>query len=118
MAFESLIKNIEEVFDSLKAYAKSNLTYYKLKALEQIANACSVAFKVLLCLVLVLLSLLLFSFAAAIFIGGLTDNYVLGFLIVGGFYFLLALIAIFFGARIVRRPMIRMLAAKMFRKKK
>lgn len=118
MAFESLINNVEEVLASLKVYAKSNLTYYKLRALQRIVNACSIVFKVLLCLVLILLSLFFFSIAGATLIGRWLDSYVLGFVIIGGFYLLLAVIAIAFGVRIVRRPMLRMLAAKMFRKKR
>ena len=118
MAFESLINNVEEVFASLKAYANSNLTYYKLKALKRVVNACSIAFKVLLCLVLILLSLFFFSIAAATLIGRWLDSYVLGFVIIGGFYLLLAVVAIMSGVRIIRRPMLRMLAAKLFREKR
>lgn len=117
MAFDSFIKNVEEVLEDIKAYTKSNIKYYKLKALKKIVNACSITFKVLLCLVLILLSLFFFSIAAAALIGRWMDSYVCGFVIVGGFYLILAVIAIAFGVRIIRRPMLRMLARNMFRKK-
>lgn len=114
MAFESLIKDAEEILVCLKAYAQSNLRYYKLMAIKKIVNACSIAFKVLLCLVLILLALFFFSIAIAALVGRWLDSYFLGFIIVGAFYLILFIIAVRFGVRIVRRPMLRMLASKLF----
>lgn len=118
MAFESLIKDVEEVFDYLKSYVNSNLKYYKLMALKKVVNACSIVFKVLLCLVLILLALFFFSIAIAALIGRWMDSYFMGFVIVGAFYLVLFIIAVLFGVRIIRRPMLRMLAAKIFGKKR
>ncbi len=117
MAFDAFISNIEEIFENLKAYAKSNVRYYKLLALKRIVNAASITFKVLLCLVLILLALFFFSIAAAVLIGRWLDSFVWGFVIVGGFYLVLAILAITCGVLIIRRPMLKMLASKMFRKK-
>ncbi len=117
MAFDSLINDIKEIVEHLKAYAESNVKYYKLKALKHIVNAASIIFKVLLCVVLILLALFFFSIAAAVFIGRWIDSFAWGFAIVGGFYLLLFILAVAVGVLIVRRPMLKMLASKMFGKK-
>lgn len=116
MVFEAFTKNLENILEDLKSYCNSSIKYYKLKVLKKIVNAISSTIKVLLCMVLLIFLIFFFSIAAGILIGRCMDSYVCGFFIVGLFYSLLLLIVILFGKMMIRRPLRKRLAKKMFSK--
>lgn len=117
MAFESLQKNIKEVVELLKAYANSNLTYYKLTALKKFAKGGSKLFRLIVYLIFIPLVLLFFSIAAAIYIGKRMDNFYLGFIIIGAVHIILLFLSIIFGGMIVRRYILKKYSRKILKQK-
>ncbi|ESU30035.1 hypothetical protein FLJC2902T_05260 [Flavobacterium limnosediminis JC2902] len=101
MPFENLKEKADDIQDHLKNAIDSTIAYYKLWLFKVIMKSTTMVVKVLLMSLLFLFFLLFTSVALALYLGQLTDNYVLGFLIVGGIYVVLLLIAYFIKDKIV-----------------
>jgi hypothetical protein len=95
-------------------YAKLRIEQAKLKAGEQVAKSGGKLSGSLLLLTLFGVALFMFSLAAAIFIGEAIQNYSLGFLIVGGFYLMLALLAVIFKKELLERPAANVILRSIF----
>lgn len=84
--------NLQEIQDQTKEYIDSNLAYYKLWMFKVITKSATSLFKILLISILLVMVLVFFSIAGALAIGYALDNFVYGFLIVGGVYLILSII--------------------------
>ncbi len=83
---------IEEIVDELKSYINTYMDLYKMKATEKGAVMASNAIINLVMAVLVVIIFLFVSFALAFCLSEYFDNLYAGFLIIAGFYTLLAVI--------------------------
>lgn len=91
--FGKLKENIQDIREETKGLIESNIAFYKLWLFKVITQSFSALLKVLLIGMLLIIVFVFFSIAAAIAIGQALGNMAYGFLIVGGFYLLLSLIA-------------------------
>jgi hypothetical protein len=96
MALEELKDNITEVDHNVRSYLKNTEEYYKLKGFKIAMRSITSFVKILMIGSLALLSLFMLSFAFAHGIGQWLDNVFLGFLIMGGFYILIGIVAYLF----------------------
>jgi hypothetical protein len=85
----------EELFEKAKEYTKSNYELLKLKTLERATDVLSTFVSQIVVWALVLGFVLFVSFGLSFWLGDLTGKVFYGFLIVGGFYGLIAIIARF-----------------------
>lgn len=106
MAFEEVKENIEDLKTQGEEVFNANVKYYKLIAFKMFMKTNVMVAKGLLLGTLLLMVLFFFSFAAAFAIGNALGNYGYGFLIVGGFYLLLAFIVYKMRNKIVDGPLI------------
>ncbi len=83
---------IDEIVEEVKAYINASMDLYKMKATEKGAVMASGAIINIVMAVLVLIIFLFASFALAFFLSEYFDNLYAGFLIIAGFYTLLAVI--------------------------
>lgn len=101
MAFEELKENTENIQDQAQAYIESNLAYYKLWGFKVAMKSTTMILKFTLIALCFLMVLLFCSIAGALTIGKSLDSYPLGFLIVGGIYFVLSLLLFLIKDKIV-----------------
>src|SRR5690606_13348338 len=101
--FGKLKENIQDIREDIKGLLESNIAYYKLWLFKVITKSFSALLKVLMVGIFLVVALAFFSVAAAIAIGEALNSTAYGFLIVGGFYFLLSVI-IYVCRRSVEKP--------------
>lgn len=91
-------KDAEKIFTGLKedisAYAGLKLRFFKLTAIERTARFLAVLSHGVILTALAFFALLFLFIALGFYVGGLLGSISLGFLIVGGVYLLLAVVAV------------------------
>ncbi len=85
-------ENLKDVQNQTRDFVESNLEYYKLWVFKVVTQSVSSILKVVLIGVFLLMVMVFFSVAGALAIGYALDNFVYGFLIVGGIYLILSII--------------------------
>ena len=106
MAFEEVKENIEDLKAQGEEVFNTHIKYYKLLAFKLFMKTNAMVAKAILLGALLFLVLFFFSFAAAFAIGEGLGNYGYGFLIVGGFYLVLAFIIYQLRNKIVDKSLI------------
>lgn len=74
-------------------YVKTSLKYYKLKIFQQLSISVSIVFKAIVIGGLAIMCVLISAIGLALLIGESTDNYPLGFFMVGLLFFMLSILA-------------------------
>lgn len=90
--FGKIKENLNEVQAQTRDFVESNLEYYKLWVFKVVTKSASSLLKIILIGVFLLMVVVFFSIAGALAIGYALDNFVYGFLIVGGIYLILSII--------------------------
>jgi len=110
MAFEEMKDQFTEVKENTKQYIDSSIAYYSLLCFKITAKAAVLLFKTIAFCLFFLLSLFLLSFAAAYAIGQHFENYALGFVIVGLFYFVASILIYIFSGKLFEKAIIKTLS--------
>ena len=106
MAFEELKNDLSDSQRAARDYIESTADYYKLKTFKFVMKA-AIALTLLLFLgTLGMLALFFLSIAASAAIGDYLGNTTQGFLVVGGFYLAVCLLAYLFRSRL-ERPVLK-----------
>lgn len=82
----------ETLLDKSADYGKSSYELIKLKALDKSSDVISTLFVHSIVFVLIIIFMLFFNLGLAFWIGKLLENTYYGFLVVGGFYVVIAFI--------------------------
>ena len=106
MALEELQDNIEDIQENAKAYVESSIAYYKLWGFKVAMKLTTLILKFTLIAMCLMIVMLFLSVAAALAIGQLMNSYVVGFLIVAGVYFILAMLLFMVKDKIVEGPIL------------
>jgi hypothetical protein len=106
MAYEEIKENAESIQNQAQAYVDSNIAYYKLWGFKVAMKSTTMILKFALIVLCFLMVLLFCSVAGAIAIGKTLDNYALGFLIIGGIYFMITLLLFLIKDKIVEGPIL------------
>ena len=104
---------LSEIPEHVKDYIKTQIDYYKLVAAESIGKAAAGAATGVVLALFGYLFLLFLSVTAAIGIGTAAGKLYLGFLIVAGFYLLLAVLAYLLKDKLITTPIINAIIKKM-----
>jgi len=94
---------LEALFHRTEEYAKTSLEILKLKTAEKGIEAASSLILRLIVVVVVLMCLLILSMAVSYWLGEMLDKIYYGFLIVGGFWALVAVVLRFFFSKNVKK---------------
>lgn len=116
MAFEKIKENTDELQDRAKEYIDANIAYYKLYGFKIAMKSTTLMLKLFLLGVMLVIVTLFFSIALALAIGYGLDNFAYGFLIVGGIYFVLAILVYYVQDKIVEGPILRTFSKMLFKK--
>ena len=106
MALEELQENIEDIQENAKAYVESSIAYYKLWGFKVAMKSTTLILKFTLIAMCLMIVMLFLSVAAALAIGQLMTSYVIGFFIVAGVYFILAMLLFMVKDKIVEGPIL------------
>jgi len=93
MAFEELKQDLTEAEADVKSYLENSEEYLKLKIFKVLMGLITAGAQLILVSAISLLALVILSFAAAFAIGNELQSDTLGFVIVGVFYVLVALLS-------------------------
>lgn len=107
MAFQDIKDDIGQIQEETKALINSNVAYFKLWGFKVAMKSTTIVLKFLLIMLFATLFILFASLALALVIGNAMDNYVCGFLIVAGFYLLLAIFVSFIKPKVVEGKILR-----------
>ena len=104
---EDIIENFADLKKELKEYAESSFNLIRLHVVEQLSRHTSGLIVKAGILYILFFGLIFLSMAMAFFIGELFESYGLGFLMVAGFYFLIAFIFYLFRKVLIEKPVIK-----------
>lgn len=90
--FESINNTSDKAVDTGEIYINKTREYFKLKIFYQLTHNISMLSKALIIGAVLFIGFIFLAVALAIFVGELLMNVALGYLIVGGLFFLIALI--------------------------
>jgi hypothetical protein len=107
------MENTHTIKANIENYVEDKLDLVKLKAADKAGTAVSNMVVGLVVARLFLFVMIFLSFSAAYAISDLTERSYLGFLLVGGFYVLLAVLLILFREKMVTMPVINSLLKKL-----
>jgi hypothetical protein len=106
MAFEELKEHTENIQDQAQKYIESNLAYYKLRSFKLAMKSTTMVLKFTLILLCFSMVLLFCSVAAAFAIGTYLASDALGFLIIGGLYFVITGLLFLVKDKIIEGPIL------------
>ena len=112
---KKLLDHIFGLREDVLKYLEAKATYYGLTAFEKAVRLLTTFLGNGIIMVTMLISVMFLSAAAALYLGALLNSTELGLLIVGGFFFLLALILMLFRNRIFGPCVIRSLSEVLFK---
>lgn len=113
MAFEELKRDLMEANTDIKSYLEHSEEYLKLKVFKLSMVSLTTFTRVLAVGAVVGMALLFLSVAASMALGTVLENPVYGFLVVGLFYVLLAVLIILFRERL-NRPVLKKFSRHFF----
>ncbi len=114
MAFEKLSDSIQDLNNSIQSYIQSNSDYYRLRAFKSGMQGVTSLVRFLILISLISIAGVLLSFAVAILISQATGIPSLGYFIVGGFYFILAILLFTAGKKPIERFLLRKFSKVVF----
>ena len=107
MDYEEIIENFSDLKKELKEYAESSFNLIRLHIVEQLSRHISGIIVKAGVLYILLFGLIFLSMALAFFLGELFNSYGLGFLVVSGLYFLIALVFFLLRKTLIEKPVIK-----------
>ena len=117
MAFEKLSDSIQELNNSIKAFAESNAEYYKLKAFKAGMKGATSLVLFLIVGFLLVTAIMILSVAIAIVISQAIGVPSAGYFIVGGFYLLAGILIFIFGKSPIEKLMLKKISKVVFNEK-
>ncbi|MGB5668319.1 MAG: hypothetical protein WBM53_15895 [Maribacter sp.] len=102
MALKELKRDLTEADVDVRSYLENSEEYFKLKIFKALMHAVTAFTHVMLIGAVALLALFLLSLAASYAIGSALDNMYQGFIVVGLFYVLVALLCYIFRDKLDR----------------
>lgn len=105
------VETIAQLIEVLKHYIGLQSEYVKLDIIEKVARLLTVLTVVAVFCIILFISLIYLSFAAAYALQPLVGSFIGAFLLVGGFYLLMLIVFVTLRHRLVERPLVRFLGS-------
>ncbi|SIR33407.1 phage holin family protein [Maribacter ulvicola] len=113
MAFEELKNDLIGIKTDMGSYLEHSNEYYRLKIFKVLSKNTTGILKLLLIGISSLFALLFLSFAACLWLSELMNSYFIGFIIVAGFYIILAIMLYIFREQL-NKPVLKKLSKYYF----
>lgn len=104
---------VETLSDDFKAYIRTHFKLLQLQFTERVAVLSAGLINYLIVGIASLFCLFFLSISLGIYLSILLENYLLGFLLVSGFYLLMIFILLLSNKNLVQKPIINMLISKL-----
>jgi hypothetical protein len=114
---DNIATNFETLYQKAKEYTETSIELLRLNAIDKTADVVSSLFARLALIMLVAMFTLFINIALSIFIGELLNEMYLGFLIVSGFYLILAVVVFYFNDKLLKIPITNLVIAKLLKTK-
>src|SRR5690606_2764986 len=115
---ETAAQHIELLYDKAKKYTETSLELYKLNAIDIASDVISsLVSRIALVLILSFFTLFI-NIGISLLIGDMLGAYYLGFLVVSGFYLILAILIYFFSEQLIESPITNLVIAKLLKSRK
>lgn len=114
---ETIATNMELLYEKAKDYAEINLELAKLNAVDKTADIVSSLLARLLVIMVVAIFVLFLSLSLSLYLGELLGKEYLGFLVVSGFYLILAIMLHYNRDKIIKEPLTNVVIAKLLKTK-
>ena len=111
-------QKVESLAKHIKEYLNTKISIIKLEIAERLSKLIAWLIAFVVVFFIMLFFVIFFSLAAAYWIGSALDKPFLGFLIVGGFYLLIALLVWWKRERLLRVPLMNALVRQLFAEEK
>ncbi len=117
MAFEKLTSSIQELKDSVRSFAESNVEYYKLSLYKKVIKTATSLVTAVLVGFFGIFFLLFLSIAVAVHISAVLEQPSVGFYIVTGFYLLIIIFILVIGRKLIEKKFLIKSSRKIFKDK-
>lgn len=114
---EKVATNMELLIEKAQDYTKTSIELLKLNAIDKTADiTADITFRLAFGLVVAIFSLFI-NISISLYIGKLIGENYLGFLIVSGFYLILAIILFIFRSNLIKTPITNLVIKKLLETK-
>lgn len=108
---------IATLFERAEDYTKTTIKLFKLNAVDKSAEIVSSLFSLIVVVLTVVLSIVIISIGAALWVGKLLGDSIYGFFIIGAFYLLLAILLYQFRENWLKYPISNSIIKQMMKQK-
>ncbi len=112
MPLPKIKENIRDLDQDVRSYLNAKYEYLELQVLKKTAKTFTDLLKILSIGFFAVIVVTLLSFAIAFLIGERLESISAGFFVVAGFYLFIMLVILFFGKKIFRPGIIRLLSSE------
>lgn len=112
-ATEELLENVGETTEYARQFAQKQYDYMRLIVAERTAKVASTLLTTLAVTFFILLLVIMLSLTLGFYLGNLLKSYPLGFLIVAGFYAILAFVVYALRRQLITNPILSMIIKEM-----
>lgn len=103
------------LFDKIESYAKTTIDLAKLNAIDKTTDVVSALATKLAVILVVSMFVLFVNIGLSLWIGSMLNEYYLGFLIVSGFYLLVAILLYSFRTQLISEPISNIMLSKLLK---
>lgn len=115
---DTIYEQTEKLFNKAKQYTETNIELYRLTTISITADVVSSLVSRIAMFIIFSLFTLFVNIAISLFIGKQIGDYYLGFLIVSGFYLILALLIYILNNKLIKTPITNLVIAKLLKPRK
>jgi hypothetical protein len=114
---ENIATNIELLYKKAEQYSKTSFELLQLNTIDKISDVISSLSVVISISIIVAMFTLFINIGISLYIGKLLNDYAMGFFLVSGFYFIVAIIVYLFRKSLIKIPIDNLIVSKLLKDK-
>ena len=114
---ENIATDIELLYKKAEQYSKTSFELLQLNTIDKTSDVISSLSVVISISIIVAMFTLFINIGISLFIGNLLNDYAMGFLLVSGFYFIVAIIVFIFRKTLIKIPIDNLIVSKLLKDK-
>ena len=111
----NIATEIELLYKKVEQYSKTSFELLQLNTIDKISDIISSLSVVISISVIVAMFTLFLNIGISLYIGRLLNDYALGFFIISGFYFIVAIIVFIFRKTLIKIPIDNLIVSKLLK---
>ncbi|WP_395655359.1 hypothetical protein [Flavobacterium sp.] len=114
---ENIATNIELLYKKAEQYSKTSFELLQLNTIDKISDVISSLSVVISISIIVAMFTLFINIGISLYIGKLLNDYAMGFFLVSGFYFIVAIVVYLFRKSLIKIPIDNLIVSKLLKDK-